>query len=231
MFDWFSSGSSGAAGLDRMRAEFCQMLDAGRQVFEAATDAMLGKTDPEAVRESLFKTEKKINKSVRHLRREIVVHSTVHGAGSFPACLVLMSIVKDAERIGDYRKNLFDLATTAPIVQDNEWKTDIAQLTERIASLLSDCRDTFSTSDRDKALALISRAETIEDRCDDQIHRILTEEPPKAASYVLAYRYLKRVASHVFNVLTSVVQPVDRLDFAKKLPIARDKDSGEASKK
>ena len=57
MFEWFSSGSSGAAGLDRMRAEFCQMLDAGRQVFDAATDAMLGKIDPEAIREQLFKTE------------------------------------------------------------------------------------------------------------------------------------------------------------------------------
>jgi len=212
-----------------MRAEFCQMLDAGRQVFDAATDAMLGKIDPEAIREQLFKTEKSINKSVRHLRREIVVHSTVHGPNTFPTCLVLMSVVKDAERIGDYGKNLFDLATTAPLVQDTEWRADIMQLKELISKLLSDCRDTFSTSDRDQALALISRAEKIEDRCDDQIQRLLTEEPPKAAAYVLAYRYLKRVASHVFNVLTSVVQPVDRIDFAKKLPIVRDDDPANSS--
>lgn len=228
MFEWFSNVSSGAAGLDRMRNDFCQMLEAGRRVFDMATDSMLGLTDPEAIREDLFKTEKRINKSVRALRREIVVHSTVHGPNSFPACLVLMSVVKDAERIGDYGKNLFDLATTAPMVQETEWKADIAQLKERISQLLSDCRDTFATSDRDKALALISRAEKIEDQCDEQVRRILIEEPPKSAVYALAYRFLKRVASHVFNVLTSVVQPVDRIDFAKKLPLARDDDDQSA---
>lgn len=219
MFEWFSNVSTGAAGLDRMRNEFCQMLDAGRHVFDAAAGALLGGTDLEAIRNDLFKTEKRINKSVRHLRREIVVHSSVHGPGTFPSCLVLMSIVKDAERIGDYSKNVFDLAAVSPILEDNEWRADLIQLKDRISRLLSECRDAFSTRNRDAALALISRAERIEDHCDNQIHRVLTEEPPKAASYALAYRFFKRVASHVFNVLTSVVQPVDRLDFAKKLPL------------
>ena len=39
-----------------------------------------------------------------------MVHGAVHGTFSFPELLVMMSLVKDAERIGDYAKNIFDLA-------------------------------------------------------------------------------------------------------------------------
>ena len=219
MFEWVSNVSSGAAGLDRMRGEFCQMLDAGRHVFDAASNALLGGTDLETIRGDLFKTEKRINKSVRHLRREIVVHSAVHGAATFPPCLVLMSIVKDAERIGDYAKNLFDLAKITPGRIDGEWREDMTRLKDRISKLLADCRDAFDKSDRQMALELIERATVLEDHCDTQTDRVIREEPPLAATKALAYRYFKRVTSHVFNVLTSVVQPVDRLDFSKKLPL------------
>ncbi len=220
MLDWFSN-VTGAAGLDRMRGEFSRMLEAGHHVFDVATSALLGGADLEAIRADLFKTEKSINKSVRQLRREIVVHSTVHGPHSFPGCLVLMSVAKDVERIGDYSKNLFDLAAVSPIVQDTEWRSDLTVLKDRILQLMAGCRSAFYNSDREAALNLIIEAEKIEDHCDHQIHRILTEEPPKAAVYALAFRFFKRVASHTFNILTSIVQPVDRIDFAKKLPLPK----------
>lgn len=219
MFEWFSNLSSGAAGLDRMRGEFCQMLDAGRHVFDAASNALLGGTDLETIRADLFKTEKRINKSVRRLRREIVVHSSVHGPATFPACLVLMSITKDAERIGDYAKNLFDLAAITPGPPEGERRADLIRLKDRISKLLADCRDAFRNSDRPAALGLIERATQLEDHCDNQQDNVVRDQPPLAATYALTYRYFKRVASHVFNVLTSVVQPVDRLDFSKKLPL------------
>ncbi len=219
MFEWFSNVSSGAAGLDRMREEFCQMLAAGRHVFDAAANALLGGTDLDTIRADLFKTEKRINKSVRQLRREIVVHSSVHGPATFPSCLVLMSIVKDAERIGDYAKNVFDLAAIAPGRIEDPRRTDLTQLKDGISQLLADCRDAFHDKDRAAALKLIGRAEELEDHCDAELRSVVQEEPPLAATFALTYRYFKRVASHVFNVLTSVVQPVDRLDFSKKLPL------------
>ena len=47
MFDWFtSSGDRGASGLEKMRAEFGQMLDAGRHVFDTAANAFLGGLTP-----------------------------------------------------------------------------------------------------------------------------------------------------------------------------------------
>ena len=37
-----------------------------------------------------------------------------------------------------------------------------------------------------------------------------------AAPRALFYRYIKRLSRHLSNILSSVVMPVDRLDFYKK---------------
>lgn len=220
MFDWFSSGSEGVSGQESLRAEFGQMLDAGRHIFDAAANAFLGGTDVEIIRQDLFATDKRINHAQQAIRREIVIHATVHGAISFPACLVLFSIVKDAERVGDYAKNIFDLAELSKDPPDGEHKVDLVKLKDRISVLMASCRQAFDKQDEEVAKELILEAEAIEDHCDDQISKILTKAEPLEldATFALAYRYFKRIASHSLNVLTSIVQPVDMLDFSDNRP-------------
>ncbi|MCH2115187.1 MAG: hypothetical protein MK171_09805 [Pirellulales bacterium] len=220
MFKWFSSGSDPESGLERMRAEFGQMLDAGRHVFDAAANAFLGGTDVEIIRKDLFETDKRINRSEQQIRREIVVHTTVHGPSSFPQCLVLMSVVKDAERVGDYSKNIFDLAELTPKQPFGKHRDDLVELKDRISNLMSSCRKVFDKQDEQAAKDLIAVAESIEDHCDKQISQIILEEDRGElnATYALAYRYFKRVTSHSFNVLTSIVQPLDKIDFSESRP-------------
>ena len=114
MLNWLSGGSENSGGMERLRALFGQMLDAGHHVFVSAANAYLGGTEIEVIRQDLFDTDKRINHAEQQIRREIVIHTSVHGVGSIAPCLVLMSIVKDAERMGDYAKNIFDLAELTP---------------------------------------------------------------------------------------------------------------------
>lgn len=220
MFKWFSAESEGVSRQQEMRATFGQMLDAGRHIFDAAANALLGGTDVEVIRPDLFSTDKRINHATQRIRREIVVHATVHGAVSFPACLVLMSVVKDAERVGDYAKNIFDLAELSKTLPVGEYKDDLVSLKDRISLLMASCREAFDKEDEEVAKELIHEAESIEDHCDQQISRILTDEDPPemSATFALAYRYFKRITSHSFNVLTSIVQPIDKLDFSDDRP-------------
>ena len=170
MFDWFTGkAGTSSAGLERMRTEFGQMLDAGRHVFDTAANAFLGGTDLEVIREDLFKTDKRINRAERQIRREIVVHASVHGAAEFPACLVLMSIVKDAERVGDYGKNLFDLAELAPQPPEGEHREALVRLKDRISEMMAACREVFDSSEKEAAKQLIVEAKQIEDLCDEQV--------------------------------------------------------------
>ncbi len=220
MFDWFTGKSgTGGAGLEKMWAEFGQMLDAGRHMFDTAANAFLGGTDVEVIRKDLFKTDKRINRAERRIRRQIVVHTSVHGAAEFPACLVLMSIVKDAERLGDYGKNLFDLAELAPHPPQGEHREALVRLKDRISDTMAACREVFDANDKDAATELIVEAKEIEDLCDERVRALVRGAAPDAMApaYVLAYRYFKRVSSHVRNVASSVVQPLDKLDFTSKI--------------
>jgi phosphate uptake regulator len=220
MFKWFSGNTDTASGIERMRVEFGQMLDAGRHVFDAAANAFLGGTDIEVIRQDLFETDKRINQAEQKIRREIVVHTSVHGPSSFPQCLVLMSIVKDAERVGDYAKNIFDLAELVPKQPTGKYKDDLVQLKDRISQLMASCRQVFDTQDEKMAKNLIADAEAIEDHCDRQISQIVseTENDELSATYALAFRYFKRVTSHCFNILTTIVQPLDKIDFSETRP-------------
>ena len=220
MFDWLISDTqSGRAGLEGMRTQFGQMLDAGRHVFDTAANAFLGNTDLEVIREDLFATDKRINRAERQIRRGIVVHASVHGATEFPACLVLMSVVKDAERLGDYGKNLFDLAELAPEAPQGEHRDGLIQLKDRISHAMAACREIFDSHEIDAAKRLIVEAREIEDQCDEHVRALIqgNDAGAMAPAYVLAYRYFKRVVSHIRNITSSVVQPVHKLDFTSKI--------------
>lgn len=216
MFEWFTGErDKGLKGLERMRAQFGQMLDAGRHIFDAAANSLLGGTELEVIRQDLFETDKRINDAEQRIRREIVIHATVHGAASFPSCLVLMTVVKDAERVGDYAKNIFDLAELSPEQPSGEYKDDLIRLKDEISTLMGDCREAFDAQDNELAKQLIRDAQRIEDHCDEKVSLLIKAEKDidMSTTYALAYRYFKRVASHVFNVATSVFQPIDKIDF------------------
>ncbi|MEM8947144.1 MAG: PhoU domain-containing protein [Planctomycetota bacterium] len=223
MFKWITSVGENVHGMERMCAAFGQMLDEGRHVFVTAANAYLGGTDIEVIRQDLFDTDKRINHTEQQIRREIVIHTTSHGVNSVPQCLVLMSIAKDAERVGDYAKNIFDLAELNPKAPTGKFKEDLISLKDRISTLMVACREVFDLQDEKAARELIAEAKSIEDHCDHKISQLVSEGKNRelGVSYALAYRYFKRVTSHSFNVLTSIVQPLDKLDFSEPGPESR----------
>jgi phosphate uptake regulator len=96
--------------LDRIEATLQRMLADDRHAFDLAMSALVGGAAARSVGAELRATDHRVNEAEREIRRELVVHASVHGGIDTPAVLVYMSIVKDVERVGDYAKNLFDLA-------------------------------------------------------------------------------------------------------------------------
>lgn len=212
MSKWLSS-SNEPKGYAEIERRFLEMLEDGRHIFDAAANALVGGTDPETIRDDLFATDARINGTEQRLRRNIVVHGTVHGAHSFPALLVMMSLAKDAERIGDYAKNIFDLAAAGSQVGNAEERAALVALKDRISRLLVRARNLHATHDSAAARAFLSDADQIEDACDSAVTRGLGISDRNMAGVVLAYRYFKRVTSHAANVVTALVMPLDKLDF------------------
>ena len=214
MFRWLQTIGSESPGLDEIHRQFLQMLDDGRHVFDAASNTLLGGGAPEVVREDLFTTDQRINLTEQKVRRELVVHGTVHGSSSLPALLLTMSLVKDAERIGDYAKNIFDLACLDGVQLGNEEeRAKLVALKDTISKMLIRTRGLLDNQNEEAAAAFLKEADEIQKECDAQVGDRLTTSGHNEAPLVLVYRYFKRVVSHAGNIVTSIVMPLDKLDY------------------
>ena len=206
--------------MNKIRDQFCQMLDNARQAFQLAADAYMRHLEPAEVRDELFSLDKAVNKAERQIRKELVVHTTVRGVADFDQCLIMMSIVKDAERLGDIAKNVYDLSVDAPEAPTGLYKGKLEMLKNAILGLADNCKHVFDTQDEKMATELICQAAAIEDTCDKNILWFLAqkENPERAdVAYAIAFRYFKRYASHVRNIASSIVQPIHKLDFTGKI--------------
>ncbi|MEM8884014.1 MAG: PhoU domain-containing protein [Planctomycetota bacterium] len=214
MFKWFKPSDAGE-GPARMHRELREMLAHGRHTFDAAANAFLGGADPEVVRKDIWDTDAKINELERSIRREVLVHGSVHGSSQLPVCLVLMSIVKDAERIGDYSKNLFEVAVVSPKRRGDEYFDDLVAFRTRISTAIEEASSIYASQDEDAARAFLTESGTMAKEFDRHVARLLGDEPgtDQPAPTVLCYRYYKRIVSHLSNIITSLVMPVDQLDY------------------
>jgi phosphate transport system protein len=213
MLRWLKNLGTDATALDTIHADFLEMLEDGRHIFDAASNLLLAGGDPDVIRRDLFETDKRINLTEQKVRRAIVVHGSVHGPATFPALLVVMSVAKDAERIGDYGKNLFDLGKHAPELGPEEERGALVALKNQVSKMLVRARALFDDPDEQSARAFLKEAEALQKRCDADVERLIGVIDENTAARVLTYRYFKRVASHAANVVTSIVMPVDKLDY------------------
>jgi phosphate uptake regulator len=211
MSDWFQNLRD-PDGADRMRRRFQAMLADGRHAFDSAMTVILTEGDPAAVRDEVFKTDRRINQNEMALRRELVVHATVHGATAFPMSLVLMSIGKDAERIGDYAKNLLDLAKYASGISGQE-RAVITTRAAQTSELLRRAATLFDSQDEKAAREFLVDEQRLRRACENQVCEWLGDDSRNRAPACLCLRFMKRVAGHSGNVVSSVCMPLDKLDF------------------
>ena len=66
--------------------------------------------------------------------------------------------------------------------------------------------------DQEKAREFLQEVQELEDTFQGLIEEGLEVVGENAAGRVLAYRYLKRLLSHLGNIISSIVLPLDKLD-------------------
>lgn len=206
-----------------------RMLANDRREFDLAMSALLGEVRWDEVTKEVRKLDREVNRLEREIRRHLLVHASVFGAIETPAVLVHMSIVKDLERIGDYAKNLLDLARDGA---DFSQVDDAGEWTEvwhgEVSKLIGDAAEAFKAWDAERSKTLIRESEALLAMCDVRVSAIVRGDDtgPQAVARALALRFLKRVIAHVMNFLTAVVMPLDQLDYFDEDPEDRDDDTG-----
>ena len=166
--------------------------------------------------ETRNKTDKGVNKAERAVRRELVVHVSVRGTSAdIPLVLASMSVVKDAERIGDHSKDIWDIANSGIDLSNAEDVNALMRFRDRTSQLIGETARVFGERDLEAAHALLQGADDMQDEYDDLIAEQLHTDKPaiEAVPRALLFRYFKRITAHLMNILTSLVMPIDRLDY------------------
>jgi phosphate transport system protein len=220
-FSFLRRGSGSDDRLDHIEATIQQMLADDREAFDLAMSALLGDVEANAVRKKVKATDLRVNEGERSIRRELVVHASVVGTFDSPALFVYMSIVKDIERIGDYAKNLLDLARDGADLREHaDWR----HRWHEAAELITATAEAFEARDLEQAKSLMTRGDELLDRYDDEVSELVKHghDQPEAVARALALRYLKRIVAHLTNVLSSIVMPLDRIDYFDEDPEDRE---------
>lgn len=212
VFRWFRSPES---GLDEVEDLFAGMLSDGRHVFDLAMSARVAGADPESIADGLGATEERTDEAERAIRRRLLVHASVHGATDIAACLLYMSVAKDAERIADLSKNLFGIARAVGSPPPGEFRDDLERLRDEISPMITDAARIFADEDTGAAEVFINRARELQEHCRTQLEKLLTAGPevPQQAASAMTYRQLGRIVANLLNIVSSVVVPLDQLDY------------------
>jgi phosphate uptake regulator len=192
------------------------MIATTEWMFDSSIKVLMNGKKAEEVKEDIYAKDKEVNEHQRSIRRKIIRHLTLQPGSDVPACLVLMSVVKDAERVGDYCKNIFELGTTLDVEFDSgRYKTPFIELAEQVENLFGKTRKAFERSDEEIARSITIKGARIGEQCDMLLKQLIVDNLPtkKAVAYTLIARHFKRITSHLTNIATSVVTSVDNLDY------------------
>ena len=215
IFEIFKSDSLFEQALE----ECHEMLDIDLTMFNASIKS-LRKSDSSDIDIDIFAMDKKINEFERDVRRKVMTHLAVGGKEDIGSGLVLVSVVIDIERIGDYTKNIYDLAVNHPKKLNGGSAEDrLADIENISLKLFEDTIIAFKNQDIEKARGLMGYyKENISSQSDAITHDVIlgkiADLDTKSATAVSLYaRYLKRISAHSRNLISSVVNPFEKIGY------------------
>ena len=198
-----------------------EMLKIDNEMFLEATKSLRESEDFE-IREKILAKDKIINKYEREVRKKVLTHCSISGTANLPEGLVLSSIVINIERIGDYTKNIAELAEYHPkTLVGGKFEDELKKIETAVKDNFIRTRNYIKTSDVKAAENLLDEYYWVNKACNKCIKGIVKEKdrnitPGDAASLALYFRWLKRINSHLRNITSSIVNPFHRIGFRPK---------------
>jgi len=201
--------------------ESYEMLEKTHDMFQESA-SLLRDAATAQMKLDIYEEDRSINAYQIQVRRRVLRYLAVAGTVDLVPGLVLTSIIIDIERIGDYTKNITELATAYPGRLDcgrcEQRVRSIEQIVER---LFGEIRRVLESSDRQAARKLIDECNGVRRDADQIILELISGDDEsmgrgQTAAVALYVRYLKRVGAHLLNILSSIVNPFERIGYREQ---------------
>ncbi len=204
---------------DKALKECHEMLDIDLVMYKFSIDS-LRKSETADLPMDLYEMDKKINEFERDVRRKVMTHLAISGTSDLGSGLVLISVVIDIERIGDYTKNIYDMARNHPTkLIGGSIEKQIQSIEKNVTFIFENGIKAFKNQNIVLARELMQTyKKEVSSLCDEVTHNIISGQltdltPDQSASLALYSRYMKRIAAHSRNLISSIVNPFERIGY------------------
>ena len=207
--------------LDRAFKRSYEMLDLTQNMFIISRESLRQMEDCQ-IDMDIRDKDHEVNKYESEVRRDVFNHLAISGTASLPSGLALISIIIDIERIGDYAKNMVELAIAHPgKLGGGQFEKEITKIGDDVTDQFKITKHCLEYAAKDEGRAQLENYFYINKACDRLVNALVREEdlnikPGDAVALALYIRWLKRINSHLRNITTSVVNPFDRIGFEPK---------------
>lgn len=198
--------------------ESLEMLEIGHEMIQESIKGLRTNENEASISEDIRAKDKIINRYQKEVRKNVLTHLAGTGMNDLTTGLVLTSIVISLERIGDINKNIMDLAVNYPRKLDGgKYEEKLVELEQLVLKDFELGIEAFKSQDEEIAKKIMgSLAEEVKEHADPIVYDIVAGDvegldPSQATTIALYVRYLKRINSHIRNVMSAIANSFVRI--------------------
>ena len=199
-----------------------EMLHLSHEMFTDSINA-LRSGEKNKVIKSIKLRDEEINQYHRDIRKKVVTYYSVSkDVTNINSGLVLINMVVDIERVGDYTKNILDLAKYYPKkLRSEKISEDLRIIEQAVIERFQNTVKAVEEMDEIAAKELIKSYRSDLGRLSDNLVAssisgdLKIGEEHMASLMVLYARYLKRIGAHLKNITSVVINPFESIGYKK----------------
>ncbi|MCG3137744.1 MAG: hypothetical protein HJJLKODD_01594 [Phycisphaerae bacterium] len=180
-----------------------RMLLRSHWIFEQTSPHQVTIAEIESTSDAITDADTEINQLEEEVRRQVLQRLTQQ-ADFVPIGLLLLSISRDAERVGDYAKNIFEvLLYCGPSRYASMHVGEFQLVRTQLVEMIQATRAVLQNHQPSLIRELVLQAEELARQMDFLVQQFLEVQNPQAkepAATVLLARHYRRIAKHLGNI-------------------------------
>lgn len=186
------------------------MLQHSGRMLDLALVALL---DNQPLERDLDEMDDPVDEGERMVRRSVLEHLSFNPQQDLVASLVLVSMVQDAERIGDFARGIGEIVPLARSPRSGPFADRLRSFAQELRPLFEETEKAFRKDEPQRARAVMEKATELKIQLQEYTAEVAASDlsADMAVVYASAARILRRIGAHLSNIASSVAQPYDRI--------------------
>lgn len=210
MFEGIFGGGQRSTLIESAFDDISSMLQHSGRMLDLALAALL---DNQPLERDLDEMDDAVDEGERMVRRSVLEHLSFNPKQDLVSSLVLVSMVQDAERIGDFARGIGEIVPLARSPRSGPFADRLRGFTRELRPLFGETERGFRDDDPERCRRVMEKASELKASLQEFTADVAASDlsADMAVVYASAARILRRVGAHLSNIASSVAQPYDRI--------------------